>query len=206
LLAPWQPVYIDFELPLLRISVCQPLRLLSRSVTVHRGTGFFFPCQPLWRPGLLSISRPTRRGLHCSSHQSAYPSRPVLYYLIRQPVHQGLILAPMPAAWSFRSVGQSVEGSWLSPCQPICGGLYFRSVNPFVGTFQPALRLSVEACTVLFYLLARPPTIHSASYTSRPLRGGFAVHSLSVGPSVEALYCAFYQSAPPWRLCTLSIS
>ncbi len=108
----------------------------------------------------------------------------------------------MSAAWSFRSVGQSVEGSWLSPCQPICGGLYFRSVNPFVGTFQPAVRLSVEACTVLFYLLARPPTIHSASYTSRPLRGGFLLHFLPVGPSVEALYCIFYQSAPPWRLCT----
>jgi len=36
---------------------------------------------------------------------------------------------------------------------------------------------------------------------SQPLRGGFVLHFPSVGPSVEALYFVF-QSAPPWRLCT----
>jgi len=42
---------------------------------------------------------------------------------------------------------------------------------------------------------------------SRPLRGGFVLYFLSVGPSVEVLYCNFYQSAPLRRLCTaLSIS
>ena len=44
--------------------------------------------------------------------------------------------------------------------------------------------------------------LYTAFQVSRPLRGGLVLHSKSVSPSVEALYCNFYQSAPLRRLCT----
>jgi hypothetical protein len=37
-------------------------------------------------------------------------------------------------------------------------------------------------------------------YHSRPVHKGFVSHFLSVNPSIEALYCIFYQSVRPLRL------
>jgi hypothetical protein len=62
----------------------------------------------------------------------------------------------------------------------------FRSVDPFVGASQLGT-LSAYSSGLYFYSLpvARPSTIHSAPHISRPLRGGFVLHLLSVSPFVE---------------------
>jgi hypothetical protein len=109
---------------------------------------------------------------------------------------------------------------WSFPCQPFCGGRdFFRSVGPFINacTALPISWPIHQACALLSYLSARPSMETCAAFRSvDPFVGASQLGTLSAypsglycanlfvasGPSVDDSFCALYQSAPPWRLCT----
>jgi hypothetical protein len=126
---------------------------------------------------------------------------PPLHFSISRPVHRGIGLSHVsPSA----EVGTSFDQSAYSISRPVHQRLYCSShQSAYPGLYSIILFVDPSIYGDLCcFLISRPvrrslSTWHSIDLSIRPV-----LLFVASGPSVDDSFCALYQSAPPWRLCT----